>query len=73
MRALRDFNLPKIVTDDVPIIMGLIGDLFPALNVPRKRDMDFEAIVKQSVQVRITPPFQSIAQLHGSMLQRYTV
>ncbi|XP_065180851.1 dynein beta chain, ciliary-like [Sycon ciliatum] len=50
MRALRDFNLPKIVTDDVPIIMGLIGDLFPALNVPRKRDMDFEAVVKTSVQ-----------------------
>lgn len=51
MRALRDFNLPKIVTDDVPIIMGLIGDLFPALNVPRKRDLDFEGVVKQSVQV----------------------
>lgn len=51
MRALRDFNTPKIVTDDVPIFMGLIGDLFPALNVPRKRDMDFEAMVKKSVMV----------------------
>lgn len=52
MRALRDFNTPKIVTDDVPIFMGLIGDLFPALDVPRKRDMDFEACVKRSVLVR---------------------
>ena len=52
MRALRDFNTPKIVTDDVPIFMGLIGDLFPALDVPRKRDMDFETCVKQSVLVR---------------------
>ena len=51
MRALRDFNTPKIVTDDVPIFMGLIVDLFPALNVPRKRDMDLEAMVKQSVIV----------------------
>lgn len=25
MRALRDFNLPKIITDDVPVFMGLIG------------------------------------------------
>lgn len=25
MRALRDFNIPKIVTDDVPVFMGLIG------------------------------------------------
>lgn len=53
MRALRDFNTPKIVTDDVPIFMGLIGDLFPALNVPRKRDLDFEATVKKSVVVCI--------------------
>lgn len=51
MRALRDFNTPKIVTDDVPIFMGLIGDLFPALNVPRKRDMNFEAMVKKAVVV----------------------
>ena len=54
MRALRDFNTPKIVTDDVPIFMGLIGDLFPALNVPRKRDLDFEAMVKKSVIVSQT-------------------
>ena len=54
MRALRDFNLPKIVTDDVTIIMGLIGDLFPALDVPRKRDMDFEECVKKSVLVNMT-------------------
>lgn len=38
MRALRDFNLPKIVTSDVPIFLGLIGDLFPLLDVPRKKD-----------------------------------
>ncbi|XP_015735401.1 dynein heavy chain 17, axonemal [Coturnix japonica] len=49
MRALRDFNIPKIVTDDVPVFMGLIGDLFPALDVPRKRDLNFEKIIKQSV------------------------
>ncbi|XP_015211854.2 dynein axonemal heavy chain 17 [Lepisosteus oculatus] len=49
MRALRDFNIPKIVTDDMPVFMGLIGDLFPALDVPRKRDFEFEKVVKQSV------------------------
>ncbi|NXJ83957.1 DYH17 protein, partial [Trogon melanurus] len=49
MRALRDFNIPKIVTDDFPVFMGLIGDLFPALDVPRKRDLHFEKVIKQSV------------------------
>lgn len=45
MRALRDFNIPKIVTDDLPVFMGLIGDLFPALDVPRKRDLNFEKVI----------------------------
>ncbi|XP_068610643.1 dynein axonemal heavy chain 9 [Brachionichthys hirsutus] len=49
MRALRDFNIPKIVTDDMPVFMGLIGDLFPALDVPRKRDLDFEKHVKEAI------------------------
>ncbi|NXG00005.1 DYH17 protein, partial [Sakesphorus luctuosus] len=49
MRALRDFNIPKIVTDDLPVFMGLIGDLFPALDVPRKRDLNFEKVIRESV------------------------
>ncbi|RVE68725.1 hypothetical protein OJAV_G00094270 [Oryzias javanicus] len=49
MRALRDFNVPKIVTDDMPVFMGLIGDLFPALDVPRKVNPDFEKQVRSTV------------------------
>lgn len=56
MRALRDFNIPKIITDDVPVFMGLIGDLFPALDVPRKRDMEFERTVKQAAMDLLLQP-----------------
>lgn len=48
MRALRDFNVPKIVTADMEIFMGLIGDLFPALEVPRKTNPEFEALIRKS-------------------------
>lgn len=48
MRALRDFNIPKIVSNDIPVFMGLIGDLFPSLSVPRKRSFDFEKLIKKS-------------------------
>jgi dynein heavy chain len=48
MRALRDFNTPKIVTEDTNIFMGLIGDLFPTLDVPRKRDFEFEKQIRQA-------------------------
>jgi dynein heavy chain, axonemal len=37
MRALRDFNIPKITVEDMPVFLNLIGDLFPALDVQRKR------------------------------------
>lgn len=48
MRALRDFNIPKIITDDLPVFMGLIGDLFPSIDVPRKRSSDFEKLIRKS-------------------------
>ena len=48
MRALRDFNLPKIVIEDLEIFMGLLTDLFPGIDVPRKVDLDFEAIVHKA-------------------------
>lgn len=31
MRALKEFNMPKIVTDDKPIFQRLIEDLFPGV------------------------------------------
>ena len=46
MRALRDFNTPKIVFDDLPVFLGLISDLFPNVDIPRKRDPEFEKAVK---------------------------
>lgn len=56
MRALRDFNLPKIVTSDVPIFLGLIGDLFPLLDIPRKRDIQLEQHVRQAIaELRLQP------------------
>jgi len=37
MRALRDFNIPKIVTDDKPIFIRLISDLFPNAKAEDKK------------------------------------
>ncbi|KAL9898323.1 dynein beta chain, ciliary [Glossina fuscipes fuscipes] len=56
MRALRDFNIPKIVTEDVSIFTGLIGDLFPAIDVPRKRRFDFEKTVRLAItEMKLQP------------------
>lgn len=65
MRALRDFNTPKIVTEDTSIFMGLIGDLFPALDVPRKRDLEFEQQVRQAaIDLKLQPEDNFILKVH---------
>ncbi|CAG9313552.1 unnamed protein product [Blepharisma stoltei] len=46
MRALRDFNLPKIVEEDLSIFHGLLVDLFPGVKVNPKVDLDFEAVIQ---------------------------
>uniref|UniRef100_A0A8C5QH48 AAA+ ATPase domain-containing protein n=1 Tax=Leptobrachium leishanense TaxID=445787 RepID=A0A8C5QH48_9ANUR len=77
MRALRDFNLPKIVTNDVAIFLGLINDLFPLLEVPRKRDVKLEQMVRQSIaELRLQPEenfILKITQLEELLAVRHSV
>uniref|UniRef100_A0A6I8PET2 Dynein axonemal heavy chain 11 n=2 Tax=Ornithorhynchus anatinus TaxID=9258 RepID=A0A6I8PET2_ORNAN len=77
MRALRDFNMPKIVTDDIPIFMGLISDLFPALDVPRKRELQFEQMVRLSTLELHLQPEESfilkVVQLEELLAVRHCV
>lgn len=73
MRALRDFNTPKIVTEDTTIFMGLIGDLFPALDVPRKRDFEFEKQVQQAaIDLKLQPEDNFILKVGHSSVCFYS-
>lgn len=47
LRALRDFNLGKLTSDDTSIFLGLLNDLFPKTLelVPRAVEKEFEAKV----------------------------
>jgi dynein heavy chain len=48
MRALRDFNIPKIPACDTPIFFGLMGDLFPGINPPRMVNEELEAKISEA-------------------------
>jgi len=50
LRALRDFNLGKLTSDDTGIFMGLLNDLFPKTLelVPRAVDKAFDEAVVES-------------------------
>lgn len=69
MRALRDFNMPKIVTDDIPVFLGLVGDLFPALDVPRRRAPHLEQMARQStLELRLQPEESFILKVRSLCL-----
>lgn len=52
MRALRDFNWPKIVVDDRNIFLGLIKDLFPGIDAEPKTNeslnKDVETVTRKA-------------------------
>ena len=52
LRALRDFNLGKLVMDDVSIFLGMIDDLFPKQRefVVRARELDFEEKIVEAAK-----------------------
>ncbi|KAH8062045.1 hypothetical protein JL721_8764 [Aureococcus anophagefferens] len=50
MRALRDFNIAKIVKADEVVFFGLLNDLFPGLDPPRVIDKTLEQSVEKAVE-----------------------
>uniref|UniRef100_A0A3P9GZT6 Dynein, axonemal, heavy chain 11 n=1 Tax=Oryzias latipes TaxID=8090 RepID=A0A3P9GZT6_ORYLA len=77
MHALRDFNMAKILTEDLPIFLGLLGDLFPGLEVERKRDSEFEKASRQSaLELGLQPEdtfILKVMQLEELMAVRHSV
>jgi len=49
MRALRDFNIAKIVQVDEVVFFGLLNDLFPGLDPPRQIDASLETSVDAAI------------------------
>lgn len=47
MRALRDFNWPKIIVDDRQIFLGLIKDLFPGIDAESKTNETMNKAVEK--------------------------
>lgn len=77
MRALRDFNISKIVSSDIAIFLGLINDLFPLLAVPRTTYPAFEKCIRSSAEELGMQPdanmILKVIQLHELLEVRHSV
>lgn len=57
IRALRDSNLPKFLADDAELFQGILGDLFPGIDIPEE---DYGILQQTAVTVnnfKLETPF----------------
>ncbi|GAX84980.1 hypothetical protein CEUSTIGMA_g12401.t1, partial [Chlamydomonas eustigma] len=79
LRALRDFNLGKLTSDDTSIFMGLLNDLFPKTLelVPRAIDRVFEGKIREAaIELGYQPDemfLLKISQLRELFVVRWSV
>ena len=79
LRALRDFNLGKLVADDVSIFLGLLDDLFPKMreNLVRSREVEFENTILEAaraINLQAEDPFVlKCSQLREILAVRWSV
>ena len=68
MRALRDFNLPKIVTDDKPIFVRLIEDLFPNAKPEKKKPSHLTKLCETTTKNDMGGSFAQFCQMRRFLL-----
>ncbi|XP_053147968.1 dynein axonemal heavy chain 6 isoform X2 [Hemicordylus capensis] len=77
IRALRDSNLPKFLTDDALLFSGIISDLFPGVIIPEHNYGVLEStiidiMVSKGLQPEATM-VHKVIQLYETMLVRHGV
>ncbi|KAI5631027.1 dynein heavy chain and region d6 of dynein motor domain-containing protein [Phthorimaea operculella] len=75
LRSIKDVNLPKFLEPDVPLFMGIIGDLFPGMPLPLAGLPHLVSCLKEScvpLNLQATPFFiEKVLQLYEMILVRH--
>ncbi|XP_071825285.1 dynein axonemal heavy chain 6-like isoform X2 [Apostichopus japonicus] len=77
IRALRDSNLPKFLTDDVVLFRGILSDLFPGVVLPEHDYGTLQTFIYQSLVDHGYQPLdcviKKVIQLYETMIVRHGV
>ncbi|XP_041935143.1 dynein heavy chain 6, axonemal [Alosa sapidissima] len=77
IRALRDSNLPKFLTDDAELFSGILSDLFPGVSIPEHDYGVLKSTIEWSLCERSLQPvpamISKVIQLYETMLVRHGV
>ncbi|XP_063362018.1 dynein axonemal heavy chain 3 [Cydia amplana] len=75
LRAIIDVNMPKFLSQDVPLFMGIYSDLFPGVQIPQPdRDELTKCIIKELDKRNLQGTewyLEKIIQIYEMMLVRH--
>ncbi|RXG59116.1 Dynein heavy chain 7, axonemal [Armadillidium vulgare] len=70
LKAIKDVNLPKFLSQDVPLFEGIVNDLFPAQYSKRDEETVFEECIKETFANK---NLQNVDWLTGKIMQLYNM
>jgi len=77
IRAMRDSNVPKFLSHDLPLFQGIIQDLFPQVEIPKIEYKDLERAIHEQLDIeKLQKPklfLTKILQLMETMKVRHGV
>ena len=47
VRAMREANIPKFLSHDIPLFNAIVTDLFPGLSIPITENKEFNDVIKE--------------------------
>ncbi|KAG5443966.1 Dynein heavy chain 3, axonemal [Clonorchis sinensis] len=75
LKAINDVNLPKFLSQDIPLFEGIISDLFPGVELPTGDYDTFLAVMTQRLERRQLQPVpwytDKILQIYEMILVRH--
>ncbi|KAL4466850.1 hypothetical protein ABPG74_010447 [Tetrahymena malaccensis] len=77
IRAMRDSNVPKFLSHDIPLFNAIVQDLFPGLDIPPIQNKQLEDVIKQNISNENLVPcntfIEKVLQFHETLKVRFGV